>query len=94
MPTLKKKAPVLTPETKLQHANINVEAQLATFHTTISEVNLSIAMRNEAIEELEKEVASLEATLRGKRNEIETAKVFNEADTALIARMEQFVGVK
>jgi DNA-binding ferritin-like protein len=86
------KKKVETPESKIQSANIHVEAQQAQFVKMKQEVEYAVGQRFEAIEELNKEVASLQAQLSNKLALIEKAKDQNTADMALVDRVKQFIG--
>jgi hypothetical protein len=89
---LKKKTVVVTPESKILGADVHVQAQQAQFVKMKEEVEYAIGQRGEAIEELLKEVDSLEAKLRHKRKLIEQAQDQNRVDFALVERVQQFIG--
>jgi SMC interacting uncharacterized protein involved in chromosome segregation len=87
-----KKVKVETPEVKIAGANLHVDAQKAQFTTMIEEVNYAIDQRTEAIDELDKEISSLEAQLNKKCIELEKAVDANSADRAYIERLQAFIG--
>lgn len=90
---LKKKVKVVTPESKLQEATIHVEAQQDQFKKMIEEVEYAKQLRNEAIEELNKEISSLEAQLKNKKAAVEFAEANNRADEGFIGRLKELMGI-
>jgi ribosomal protein L29 len=90
---LKKKKVVITPETKLLEAGIHVEAQQAHFKKMIEEVEYAKGLRAEAIEELDKEIASLEAQLARKKAMVENAHLQNQADDGFIKKLNEMIGL-
>lgn len=87
---LKKK--VLAPEVHIEKANGQVRAQQEQFHNVIVEVDKAIEIRTAAMNELEKEVNSLEAILKRKKAAIDSANDQNAVDRAFRARISELVG--
>jgi hypothetical protein len=67
MAIIKKKTVESTPEVKVQEACIIVEQQVDQFKKMTEEVKQARKLREEAIEETQKEIASLEAKLHNKK---------------------------
>lgn len=89
---LKKKQVELTPEVKIQVVNNEVMKQQEQFRAMLVVSEVARQTREEAIEELQKEVASLMAQVRAKNNAIEQAFYQNEADLAFEKRIGEFIG--
>jgi hypothetical protein len=90
---LKKKPVIVSPENKLIEATIHVDAQQDQFKKMVEEVRYAQGLRSEAIEELNKEIASLEAVLRGKKTALENAHLQNQADEGFIQRLNELMGL-
>lgn len=89
---LKKKNKIITPESRIEGADIHVIAQQDQFTKMIEEVQWAKQERVEAIKELEKEVASLEARLDLKKKWIQRAKDQNQADDGFIKQLNRLLG--
>lgn len=89
---LKKKQVELTPEVKIEVVNNEVLKQQEQFRAMLVVSEVARQTREEAIEELQKEVASLMAQVRAKNNAIEKAFYQNEADLAFEKRIAEFIG--
>jgi uncharacterized protein (DUF3084 family) len=89
---LKNKNVVVAPESKIQEATIIVDQQVDQFRKMVEEVEHAKSLRNEAIEELNKEIASLEAKLQAKKNAVEYAEANNKADDGFIKRLNELMG--
>jgi uncharacterized protein YhaN len=87
-----RKNKVVTPEVKVEQANLQVEAQQSQFTLMVGEVANAIEARKEAIEELNKEVESLLAQVEVKSQAIDKAEVQNKLDDAYIARLRELLG--
>lgn len=90
---LKKKQVVIAPESKLVEAAIIVDQQVDHFKKMVEEVKHAKSLRLEAIEELNKEIDSLEAVLRGKKAALENAHLQNKADDGFIQRLNELMGL-
>ena len=83
---------VLAPEVHIEKANAGVRAQQEQFHNVIVEVDKAIETRTAAMNELEKEVNSLEAIPKRKRAAIDNANDQNAVDRAFKQRIMELVG--
>jgi len=81
-----------TPEIKIAKANSVVGEQRYAFEAMISEIEHALEVRMEAQEELNKEIASLEAQVRAKRDQFMNAQDQNRADAAYKQRLEELLG--
>ena len=88
----REKVKSIAPESRIQGANIHVEAQQEQFRKMIDEVHYARCERLEAIEELRKERNSLQAQLARKENEINKAVCHNEADAGFINKLKDLIG--
>lgn len=89
---LKKRNRIIAPESRIEGADIHVIAQQDQFTKMIEEVQWAKQERVEAIKELEKEVASLEARLDLKKKWIQKAKDQNQADDGFIKQLNRLLG--
>jgi hypothetical protein len=88
---LKRKV-VETPEVKIAKADLAVDAQQFHFQVMADEVSNAVVERSNALLEIEKEIDSLEATLKVKRSLVEAGKSKNQADLAFIDRLNEMMG--
>jgi septal ring factor EnvC (AmiA/AmiB activator) len=88
---LKKKKVAVAPEFKIQEATIIVGQQVDQFRKMVEEVEHAKSLRNEAIEELNKEIASLEAKLQEKKNAVAYAEANNKDDDEFIKRFKELM---
>lgn len=88
----KKKVRIVAPESRIEGTEIHVLAQQDYFNEMIEEVKWAINERNEAIEELKREVIALEAKLDLKKKWIEKATDQNRADEGFIKELNRFLG--
>lgn len=92
MNPLKKKAPVVVrPEDKVLEAGIHVDAQKSHFRKMAQEVKYAIGLRDEAVEEMQKEADALQAQLENKHRAILHAKDENRTDKAYLNEIRKFV---
>lgn len=89
---LKRKVKVDCPEVKINKACILVEQQVDQFNKMAQEVEYARHLREEAINETEKEIAEIEAHLENKKILILNAQAQNKVDSALHDRIRQFIG--
>lgn len=88
---LRSKKVEFTPEVKIDIVNGEVEKQQEQFKSMLVTSEMARITRENAIEELEKEVSSLMATLKGKKAVIERAHFENQADLAFEKRIAEFL---
>jgi hypothetical protein len=92
MPLLKKKTVVETPESKIQQADIQIEAQKDQFRTLAQEVEYGMGLRGEAISEIETEIEILQIKLENKKKQLEVENDKFKMDEAYLGRVQQFIG--
>jgi hypothetical protein len=89
----KKKEVVIAPESKLMEATIVVEQQFDQFKKMVEEVEYAKGLRYEAMEELQREIISLENKLKSKQVALENAQLQNKADDGFIQRLNELMGL-
>ncbi|PEZ47006.1 hypothetical protein CN367_11590 [Priestia megaterium] len=89
---IRKNKVVETPELKMAKADLVVSEQQNHFRVMASEVSNAVVDRSNALLEIEKEIESLEAKLKGKRTMLEAGRSQNIADLAFIERLEELMG--
>jgi predicted RNase H-like nuclease (RuvC/YqgF family) len=92
MRILKKQNKVVTPEVKIQEADIQIEAQKDQFRKLAQEVEYGMSLRSEAISELETEIETLKIKLENKQKQVEVENDKFKMDEAYLGRVQQFIG--
>ena len=89
----KKETVQVTPEVKLLEASAHVQAQSVALCDIIAEIRCAQKRREEAQEELQKEITSLESALQRKKDSLALSKANDNADEGFIRELQKLTGM-